>query len=156
LWKTNGIINASGTDTFVVRATVDVRATFDKNLSLTNIWFRDFQLNVIPYKEVSGNFFSMPAYPDGSSQLNTWTQSFFPPNHLDMSGFTWMDEGKCGIPAAFLPDTVVKLGVRVPKGLDGWLQGRLSNANVDIFPYSNNLNRGRISVQSQEPIKLRF
>ena len=147
LWSVDGIVNATGTSTYMVSASISIIGTWDKNLNLSDISFTDFTTRVIPYFEREGiNYTPAECYPYGGC---TWggdaVTPYFSPFALEKSGCAWKEAGKCGTAIAFTPGTRVELGFRVPKELDGWLQGRLSDANVEIVPINAKLNKLTIS-----------
>ena len=146
LWSVDGVSSAAGTNTFMASAKFTINGKWDKNLNLSDIEFEDFEASVIPFLEVTGTFSPGFHFKEGGG---TWGGNdlinSFKPNETDNSGCAWKEDGKCGIAAAFAPNTRVELGLRVPKELDGWLQGRISDANVELLPFNKKLNRLTIS-----------
>jgi hypothetical protein len=152
LWTTDGVANAAGSNTYLASVKVRVSGTLDSRLNLTNLYFDDFNASVIPYLEISGDFRPGERWLEGGR--GTWGYHSVT-NHLshsltDNSGCAWKEDGKCGIAAAFAPDTKVELGLRVPKELDGWLEGRLSDASIDLSRIDSKLNRLIISGSAIE------
>jgi hypothetical protein len=143
LWKAEISTNAADTDTFLVSSHVFVKANLDKKGNISNVTFTDFEASVVPYKEISGEF------KPGVHNITTGRSHFgshgltgaFRSNETDHSGCVWHEDSKCGVAAAFLPDTRVELSLKVPKEIDGWLQGRMANANVEIVSADKNLNK---------------
>ena len=148
IWSTGGVTNASGTDAFLVSAMISLEVRLDKSGNFSSVSFTDFVTSVVPFKEVSGDF--TPAehlLNDGGK--STWgylgLTNFLEAGDTDNSGCAWKEDLKCGIGAAYLPNTRVELGLRVPTGIDGWLQGRMANASVEIIPIDKKLNKVTIA-----------
>jgi hypothetical protein len=120
-------------------------------LNLTELYFSSFNASVIPYHEITGEFKPGEWWQKGNG---TWglhsVMNHFSASSTDNSGCAWKEDGKCGIAAAFTPGTKVELGLRVPKELDGWLEGRLSDASIDLRPINSKLNRLIISGSAIE------
>jgi len=153
IWATGGVTNASGTDAFLVSAMISLEVRLDKSGNFSSVSFTDFVTSVIPFKEVSGEF--TPAehlVNDGGK--STWGShaltNFLRASETDKSGCVWKEDLKCGIGAAFLQNTRVELGLRVPVEIDGWLQGRMANANVEIVPIDKKLNKITIAGDAIE------
>ena len=148
IWTTGGVTNASGTDSFLVSARISLEVRLDKSGNFSNVTFKDFVTSVVPFKEVIGDF--TPAehlLNDGGK--STWgyhgLTNHLTANQTDKSGCVWKEDLKCGIGASYLPNTRVELGLRVPVEIDGWLQGRMGNANVAIVPIDKKLNKVTIA-----------
>ena len=155
LWSIDGVANASGSSTYLVSTKINVRGKWDENLNVTDLSFWDFNSSVIPYVEIAGDFAPAESRPDGyrayaahaisNAFLAAGTDSSGTAYTTDNSGCAWTEDQRCGIAAAFAPNTKVELGLRVPKELDGWLQGRLSDANIDLRTFNSQLNKLTIS-----------
>jgi hypothetical protein len=60
----------------------------------------------------------------------------------------WEEVGKCGAAVRFSTGSIGELTVRIPKSLGGWFHGRLSDADLSMASYSNDLNRLVVSGKS--------
>ena len=149
IWTTGGVTNASGTDAFLVSASISLEVLLDKSGNFSNVTFKDFVTSVVPFKEVSGDFTPAEHLVNDGVKSSTWGShgltNHLKANQTDNSGCAWKEDLKCGIGAAYLPNTRVELGLRVPIGIDGWLQGRMANASVEIIPIDKKLNKVTIA-----------
>jgi hypothetical protein len=150
-------MNAAGTDTYLASAKIFISGSWDANLNLTNVKIDNFASFVIPFKEIAGYFTPGRYYKAddgyfygsvGTNGSNYSSGLEFAPTQKEHCA--WTESGKCGVAAAFVSGTRIDLGLRVPKELDGWLQGRLANANVDIQTFDKNLNKLTISGEAIE------
>lgn len=151
LWTTDGVTSAAGSSTYLASVKINVSGKWDSNLNLTDLYFSSFNASVIPYHEISGDFSPGERWQNGSGTWGSHSiMNHFNQSSTDNSGCAWKEYGKCGIAAAFMPGTKVELGLRVPKELDGWLEGRLSGASIDLSPIDSRLNRLKISGNAIE------
>ena len=88
---------------------------------------------VIPYEERFDATVQPPHYldlGDGKKGLTTWGGD----------GYIWSDTGKYGFIQDFNLDTRVKLKLRVPNQIKGWLKGRVSSPDFSSTKYSSTAN----------------
>jgi hypothetical protein len=60
----------------------------------------------------------------------------------------WEEIDACGAAVRFSTGSIGELTVRIPKSLGGWFHGRLSEADLTMESYSNDLNRLVVSGKS--------
>ena len=97
--------------------------------------------NVIPYKEVSGNykgtFFDKSAKPEeaygGGGNANACA---------------WADDGVCGQAQDFVPGTRARVKFRIPSDVGGWFSGRLKDPSISIEKFSSSANLVTIGAES--------
>jgi hypothetical protein len=142
LWKIDDSNYAGVTDTFLVGVATQASAELGPNLELNDPFYEDFQAYVIPYKEISGNFFGCQINSNGGGGCAHLRRGGdFLPFQTEQSGCFWVEDGKCGVGATFAQNTKLELSLRAPKGIGGWLHGRMSNGNVQILPLDKKLNK---------------
>ena len=126
LWNVPGVPSSNGLTTYAVLARMDAM--------IQNGKFRanNFYAEVVPYREESGSQYQ-------PSTVNTSADAT-PFNRLSYAQYqqvcVFLDIGKCGVAADYLPDTKVRLKVRLSKDIGGWFDGRLKDPIMDVTNFS--------------------
>lgn len=163
LWTVNGANNLAGENTYMVR----VRVSFLYNDNEAP-FFNDLSAEVVPFKEISRDASSPVSFsdfhppvwytrndsdPDSDPNTSDAKSESFPssashplasfdnPGAVDPVVCAYEEMGKCGVALAFNSDDRIQVSLRIPKALGGWFHGRLSDTNVDLSEYNQELNK---------------
>jgi hypothetical protein len=167
LWTVPGQTNAGGSQTYMARASLQVTVT---NGVVT---FNELSAEIVPFVEVgesAGSRYNQPLtfeppiwYERDTDPTNNGVKlgvhhraTLHPSASFDYetSAYTnpvvcaWEELDKCGVAVRFSSGAVSELTVRIPKALGGWFHGRLSEADLSMTSYSNDLNRLVVSGKS--------
>ena len=168
LWMVPGQTNAGGTQTYMARASLQISVSDEEVVS-----FDEFSAEIVPFVEVgesAGRRYSQPLTfeppiwyerdTDSSNngvRLGVHHRPMLHPSasfsestsiYTDPVTCAWEELDKCGVAVRFSSGTVGELTVRIPKSLGGWFHGRLSDADLSMASYSNDLNRLVVSGKS--------
>ena len=131
LWKVSNQMNAGGTDTYEILAKLSAVKSGTPYFQIQNL-----SVEVNPYKQVQGSF--MPI-------VDTLAENPAGQKILTESGndakCAWQEYGLCGVKQDFLPETRIKLQLRIGNNLDKWLVGRFYDSKISISPLSNTQNQ---------------
>ncbi len=125
-----GSVNhAGGANTYALQANGQFEYDYDaKVFDFTNL-----SVAVIPYEERFSTVVQPPRYIDtgnGNKSLATFGGD----------GYIWSDTGKYGFIQDFAPETRVKLKLRVPNQIKGWLKGRVTEPEFSSTRFSRTAN----------------
>jgi hypothetical protein len=167
LWTVPGQTNAGGSQTYMARASLQIRVS-DEVVS-----FDEFSAEIVPFVEVGESAgtrnnqpltFEPPIWYERDTDPSN-TGVMFGVHHAptlhpsasfsertsiytDPVTCAWEELDKCGVAVRFASGAVGELTVRIPKSLGGWFHGRLSDADLSMASYSNDLNRLVVSGKS--------
>jgi hypothetical protein len=144
LWSAPGAPSATGTTNYAVMPRLQLY--FNNGRFTVGEMFTD----VIPYKEVDGNYFQTKINPDTSAPaanryLNNGNQVC-----------VFAEDGVCGVAQDFAPDTRIKLSLRLSNEVGGWFQGRLKDPVMDVSKFSANNNLVTIQASSVTVPRMAF
>lgn len=122
-----------GVDGYGVFASLEVNfdPRVDKKVKLSYL-----DLRVAPYSTQHGDFTAQSV----STSLNS-TGKYGVQFRTIRENYVWEEDGLAGFAEQFSSDVAVRLAVRVPSTLSGWLSGRLSHAEFAVTPFSSQINR---------------
>lgn len=123
------VTHAGGTNTYALQANGQYEFDYDKGV----FDFTNLAVAVIPYNERLDANTQPPRYLDtgnGTKTLSTFGGD----------GYIWSGTGKYGFIQDFNLDTRVKLKLRVPNQIKGWLKGRVSKPEFSLTKFSNTAN----------------
>jgi len=123
-----GAVNhAGGTATYALQTSGQFQ--FEKGV----FDLRNLAVAVIPYEERFDPTVRAPEYydlGDGKKGLSPWGGE----------GYIWSDAGKYGFIQDFTLDTRVKLKLRIPNQIKGWLKGRVTEPEFSSTRFSKTAN----------------
>lgn len=119
LWQSD-VPDVNGSTTYLAYLTVSYWFQSGKFVPST------LSAAIVPYSVVTGSQFVTPAYsivtsPDGG-QFVGWM--------ADTSNCVWEGPGECGVSEDYSPGTSASMQVRIPKGLSGWIFGRMQSPDM--------------------------
>lgn len=137
LWKVD---TGSGVATFAIHMKEQLQV---ENVKTDNFKPVNFELSIAEYIERSvpeaqtiGS--SVMAYPDGKQGLiNSGT-----PSKINCA---WQEQGTCGVEQVLNPNLRLQLSFQIQNELQGWLHGRLTDAEVNSEPINEKLSMMTIS-----------
>jgi hypothetical protein len=154
LWTSNGMGHSAGSDTYLISANVTVQVDVNQSRKLVNPRFSNLKVFVTPYVQVSGSFrggYFVTEIEAGLPKAFTRGHVFRATDFLDRpGGCIWMENGLCGLAAAFNPNDEISLSIVTPNQLSGWLQGRLKDADVKISKFDNQSKLLSVTAKSIE------
>ena len=141
LWSSNGVVHSGGSDSYLLSAEVAVRVEVNQFRKLVNPAFDNLKVFVTPYVQVSGGFKDgyLSTFIDSEkSKAFSTGGSFRVTEFLDNpGGCIWIENGLCGVAAAFNPNDEVSLSIVSPNQISGWLQGRMKDVDVNISKFDS-------------------
>lgn len=131
LFSVEGATHGGATDTYTVVA----KARYLKNSSESKFRVESFDVELYPYREISGPEFRTVQYNVQRDSFGNPSPGYSSSNYL---GCIWADNGHCGVRQNFGEVTKAKVTVRISKQISGWFKGRLTNPELAIRPFSAN------------------
>lgn len=130
LWKIAGVLNGSGSDTYLANATLSGTASKSAGKPLVNPFaLLSFSAGIFPVKVVSGVY--VPGYvgyvPGSSGPRSLGT---FPPTGPGVMSCAIVSTSECDLREAFPPTTEFGLTLRLSQELGGWLHGRVRDPQI--------------------------
>ena len=132
LWSLPGVLNGSGSDTYLVIATQSGTIIKQQNVPLTQKDVSSSMIaGIVPVKVISGSYKS--AYniietdrTSGARQLRT-----YPPTGLNVGVCAGVSTTECDRREAFPLDVKFGLSLRLSGEIKGWLHGRIRDPLID-------------------------
>jgi hypothetical protein len=141
LWSAEHAPSASGTTNYVVV----VRLHQARYLGERSFSAKHFLASVIPYREQAGDFKAPTQVTITADPQSTGASKSYAAGG---SGFcAWSEDGLCGFAQDFADGTKVRLKIRIPNGLSGWLQGRLDDPTLNVERFSATSNTVTVEAQ---------
>ena len=148
IWSAPESPSSSGTTDYMVL----VRMHQARYLGEKKFNPKHFIASVVPYREQAGDY-KAPSQITVSNDpfQNGPTKSYAAGGHDEC---VWTEAGKCGVAQDFAAGTRVKLVIRLPKELSGWLQGRLKDPLVQAKSFSE--TNSELTVEAEPALVQRF
>lgn len=144
LWNAPGVPSSSGGTTYSIMPRIQsyfMNGKFNQG---------EFFVNVVPYKEVNGDYQENRINPDP----NATPQNRYLGNSSQICA--WAEAGVCGVPQDFAPGTRIKLKIRLPREIGGWFRGRISDPVMDVTSFSNSNNLVSVEASSVTVPRMAF
>jgi len=138
LFKAANVPNRGGTNNYAV----SIHFSENFNHSTGKYETSSMIADVVPYKEVSGNYTA--AYFDATAKPRDAIKG--------TNGVTecaYINDGSCGQRQDFTAGTKVRLKFRFPTSMGGWFSGRMKSPEIAINKISDTVNE---AVVSAEPV----
>jgi len=130
VYRFPGVDNAAGSDTYLLSANYFFEGTFNK-LKVVGGRFTDFQTAIRPVfvdNSKSGSVINFEeTLPNGKNQMST---SYEFDSNFDGNGIAYLDRSSVGYAASFPKDLTIRLQMKLPRDIGGWLQGRADSPSV--------------------------
>jgi hypothetical protein len=145
-WKVAGLNHSGGNDDYAV--VVSLRTA---SLSRGKVLFDSANLQVVPFKTISGNFQTVQVTQEQFSDGQKFVSSRgFEPQCV------WTSSGECGRKQDFAEGSVVKLSVRLTSQIGGWFNGRMKSPDIQVTKHLTGSNRIVISGEPATVSRLGF
>ena len=130
LFHLPGVTNGAGVDTFMVQASFSYNGTLGPS-GIVMGDFGGFKLSVVPVKNDAAQPSSIRVSEWLDSKGATHVSAGGSGSYLPSESPYVSQEGR-GFSASFPPDLKLRLKLRLPSSLGGWLQGRADNPDITL------------------------
>jgi hypothetical protein len=145
LFEASNAPNASGSTGYAVL----IQFTQHYNYATMRYEATSMMANVMPYKEVVGNY-----------KATTFDPTAEPDQRLRTGGAVpecvWVEDGKCGMRQDFVEGSRAKVTFRMPTSIGGWFSGRMKDPTITIDPFSKTATLAKLEAQAVSVPKLAF
>lgn len=138
LWQLPGVLNGSGSDTYLVIANQSGSISKEKGVSLNvRVPSATFGAQIVPVKVVLGAY--TPAYVGEMTTKNgTKGLAWYTPTGPGTDACAGVSTTECARRETFPVDTVFGLSLRLSGEVKGWLHGRIRDPLIDYKSTSTN------------------
>jgi len=141
LWQFPGVMNSSGTDTYVAAALVQ----YELGAGTNQFVAKDLTLSLAPYVLETNLGFSGYVRSEAQQADGTYAAGL---RSWDMERpCIWLEDRACGLVANFSEGVSAEFAVNIPNTIAGWLEGRIKNPVAAITSVSPSQNRLQISAE---------
>ncbi|MTA79839.1 MAG: hypothetical protein F2954_00715 [Actinobacteria bacterium] len=145
LWQLPGVVNGSGSDTYLVIANQSGSISKEKGVTLNErIPSATFGAQIVPVKVLLGTY--TPAYVGEMIAKNgTKRLAWYAPTGLGTEACAGVSNTECARRETFPFETVFGLSLRLSGEVKGWLHGRIRDPLID---YKSTSTITRITIQA--------